>query len=696
VKNKMPRSGAALWTKLALTAALVVGPLASALPASAAPAAPASGNGQAKVLNQENAETFLNDFFSLEQVKPNFQGAAVVIVKDGKVVIEKGFGYADVAAKTPVDPAETVFRMASVSKTFTAAAVMQLVEQGKIKLEEDFRTYTGPLTFDNPFSSPVTVGHLLTHTTGFRVQDPQAADIHPNLDSYVSIEDYVKSHMPPVVREPGTSYMYDNFASLLAGLVVEKVSGEPFEDYMQQHIFGPLGMDKSGFLLEGKLRTDLASGYDITGKLTDLYAVTPTVMPHGGMLSTAEDIGKFMNAFLDGGVLDGKRILSESSVEVMEQYRSGIHPLMPDTTYGFEAAVQLPAAGSNPAIITKAGDLIGFSSFMVLIPEQNLGLFLVSNQAFPLRELLYPAFMKEFYPQYALAADFSDYKPEAESKLERFAGYYSDLRLKSIVSKITVEDGQLMISDAFLGPRPLTQVDDTLFTDSLTGKLTAFKLDENGNSLYLKEPYLNYLGYEQKGAQAAGYTDIPADHPYAEPIRMLQSLGHLENTGGQTFAPKTVVTRSEFLRKVLEVSGVSGSPATTKLFSDTAGHPDEAYIQAAVELDMIKGTGKGQFQPDRGITRQEAASMLWSFYKLQYPDELFMDVELTGKVDKWAVSAVKMMVALGIHGPEVQADANGAADYHAKAQLTKQEMAAILYALFMQPTDQIAAARMQP
>jgi hypothetical protein len=455
-------------------------------------------------------------------------------------------------------------------------------------------------------------------------------------------------------------------------------------------------MEGSGFLLEGKLKDALASGYDTAGEPVEPYTVTPTVLPQGGMLATADDISKYMLAFLDGGSLNNKRILSEATVKEMGKYRSSIHPLLPDTTYGFESAIPFPAAGSNPAIITKAGDMLDFSSYMVMIPQENFGLFIVSNQKFPLREFLYPSFMKEFYPQYAKAADLSAYPPATEASLDRYTGYYSDLRLKTMISKVSVEEGQLTITDATIGPRPLKEAGEGLFTDALTGKFTAFKLAADGKPVYFKEPYLNYLGYGKKGAEAKGYTDVPADHPYAEPIRMLQSLGYLNNDGGQAFHPEQVMTRSAFVRQVLETLGIPASQKDNLTFNDVKGHPDENYIQAALELGMIKGTGKGQFQPDRGIARQEAASMLWSLYKLQYPDELFKDVKLSGTTDKWAVPAVKMMVALGVHGPEVQKGTDGAADFQAKKLLTKQETASILYAIFMQPMDQIAAKLAQP
>lgn len=689
MNRSMLRSGSAFWVRTVLAVALILTLVAPAVHAAAAP--PASAAGQAKPLTTENAAAFLKQFFSKEEVKAQLAGAVVIVVKDGKTVVEEGFGYADKADKTKVDPDETVFRMASVSKTFTAVAAMQLVEQGKIDLKADFQTYTGRIGFDNPFGVPVTVEDLLTHTTGFRIQDPQPEDINTNFGAKVSIEDYVLQHMPPVVREPGTSYMYDNFASLLLGLVVEKASGQPYEQYMEKHVFAPLNMDSSGFLLEGKLKEDLATAYDAAGKALDLYTVTPTVLPNGGMLSTADDIGKFMTAFLNGGLAGNHHILTEGTVDAMKEYRSSIHPLLPNTTYGFEAPIQLPGAGSSSKIITKAGDLIGFSTYMFLIPEQNTGVFIAYNQQSALRELFYPAFIQTFFPQYAAPAKLGTFQPLSAEALDAFTGYYADLRLKSLVSTVTVKDGALNISDALLGTRKLRQVDDNLFMDELTKKFTGFELTPGGQGAYLKEPYLNPFGYEQKGPDGVGYADVPASHPYATPVKMLQSLGYLPNDAALSFQPEAGMTRAEYVRLMLESSNIKESKTEKLAFSDLQGHPDAGYVQTAVQLGMVKGTAGGEFQPDRVISRQEAAVMVWRLLSAQYPDKLFTDVKLAGNTDKWAVPAVKMAVALGLYGPDITPDAKGAVDFKSREALSKKENAAILYALFTNPINQIVA-----
>lgn len=654
------------------------------------------GSKQPVTLNAESANAFLDKFFASSETKPHYVGASVVVVKDGQVIAEKGYGHADLDQKTPVDPKNTAFRVASVSKTFTAAAVMQLVEQGKVDLKADFQTYVKGLHFENPFDAPVTVEHLLTHTTGFEIRDPQPGDIHTDHDKYITMEDYAEQHMPPVVRKPGSAYMYDNFSFLLLGLIVENVSGEPFETYMQEHIFKPLGMNNSSFMLDEKFQKQLATGYDPSHKPVDMYFIDPNPLPQGGMLSTADDIGKFMIAFLNDGKKDNQQILKPATVKSMEQYRSSIHPLLPDSTYGFEAPFQLPGAGSSSKVITKAGDLSGYSSYLFFIPEQNTGVFLTYNQNGALRNLLYSAFIQNFFPQYAKPVQFKDYTPQPAEELQRFNGFYADLRISTLISKLQAggeTSSQLSISDPYLGERKLIQVEDNLFTDELTGQFTAFKTYEDGTT-YMREPYLNPFGYAKKGQKAAGFLDVKKSNPYAQAIHSLQSLGYFENEANQSFMPKTTVTRAEFIENILKLSGLKPSKTSPPTDTDWAGHAAAGYIQLGYEMGMITGADEKQFKPDQAIVRQEAAVMIWRVFQLQYPSELFKDVKLAGQTDDWAVPAVQMMVKLGLYGPEVKILEDGSADFLSRKPLIRQEQAAIMYALITQPTDRIVAELM--
>ncbi len=643
--------------------------------AAEAPAVSASAAAKDTALTSSSVTAFLNDFFAKEGIQEMAPGAAVVVVKGGKVLAEKGYGYADVDSKRKVDPKNDVFRMASVSKTFTAAAIMQLVEQGKVSLDDDIRTYLGGITFDNPFPKSVTVADLLTHRSGFRIQDPRPEDLNPNLDEYVSMEEYIAKYMPDVVREPGTAYMYDNFAFLLLGYIVQQASGTPYETYMEQNVFAPLGMKSSGFLMTDELMKRAASGYAV-GETIEPYTVRPTVMPHGGMLSTADDISKFMIAFLNDGKTDsGAQLLTANTVAAMTEYRSAIHPLLPDTTYGFEAPTQLPGAGSSSKVITKAGDVPGASSLMFLIPEQDTGVFVVYNQNGGLREQLYAAFIAQFFPQYAAEASFPAFTEESPEQLNRYAGLYKDLRVESVVSKVGAGSrGRMVISDPLTGERALRQVAPGLFMDA-NKMLVAFKTENDGSVSYLKEPYLNPMGYEQKGMEPAGFNDIPSTHPYLQHILNLQSLGYYPNDPNQSFGPEQAITRAEYVEMLLRTSAIPLSEKAPK-FADVKGHPYAAAIQTAYEYGLVSGSTKGVFEPDRPITRQEAAVIIYNSAGALYPDELVESVKLKGNTDKWAVPAVKLMIMLGYHGPEVKID-NSGADFQSKKVLTRAENAAI-------------------
>jgi len=681
------------WFAFMLAAALIM-PAPAAVRA-AETEAPASA-GAGTPLTPESAEAFLDAFFASEQAKPGYVGAAVVIVKDDRVVAQKGYGFANAEAGEPVDPAVTVFRLASVSKSFTAVAIMQLAEQGKIDLGADIREYLPDLAFDNPFGEPVTVGDLLTHRSGFEVRDPRSEDMNFDLDLVVAMEDYVRERTPQVVRRPGSAYMYDNFAYLLLGLIVQNVSGQPYEQYMQEHVFKPLGMTGSGFELKGEFLERLAAGYDPSDQPIPPYVFLPTIMPHGGMLSTAEDMGKFMLAFLNGGEAPGGgRVLSAESVAEMGIYRHAMHPLLPETTYGFEAPFQLPRAGSSGKVLAKLGDLPGSSVMLFLIPEEKTGVFFVANKSGTLRELFYAGFLATFFPALAAPAELPAFEPASPEELAKLAGVYADLRIGTLIFRAEVnEDGTLTLSDALVGPRVLRPVGDGLFVDNLTQRFTAFATDETDGIVYLNDPFLIPLGYARKGDEPSGYADVDAASAYAPYILALQSLGLFPNESGLRFEPDRPVTRAELVYDLLRASGLEGSQTDAYAFADIAGHPLAPYVQRAYEMGMVNGDGRGNFAPDRPVTRQEAAVMIWNTYRRLYPEELFTDILLADGTASWAEDAVRMMVAVGLHGPEVTRTEDGAVDYRSAAQLTREEEAAFLYQLMFQPINQIVAQRM--
>lgn len=685
------------WRNLFLVM-LVLSLAFTAQPALAAAGQPEEAGAE---LTAETAKAFLDEWFSSESAQSLYTGAAVAVVKNGEIIAKEGYGYADKEAERAVDPDTTVFRLASVSKTFTAVAIMQLAEQGLVDLDGDIRSHLpAGLEFDNPFDKPVTVADLLLHRSGLAPSEPLPSDMVTDLSIDVGMEQYAGSRMPNVIREPGSAYMYDNFAYLLLGLIVEQASGQPFETYMEEHVFRPLGMTMSGFVLEGALLDHLVTNYDALGEPLETYMYLPNVMPHGGMLSTADDMARFMTVFLNGGQTTDGRLLDESSIQAMLEYRSAIHPLLPDTTYGFEAPMQVPGTAAGSGIVAKYGDLPGNSSMLMFIPDEEVGVFLTYNHAGPLRNLFFQAFMTTFFPEYLKPLATDGRAPADAGELARYEGLYADLRLSGLVSRVQVteEDGQpvLAIHDAYLGTRPLLPADDRLFVDGLTGTLIAFHVNDEGEAVYMREGNLNPLGYARKADEPAGFSDISETDPYAPYIHVWQSLGLYPNEPGHAFEPEKPVTRAELARDLLIISGVPASGMQEPYaFTDLAGHEWAPYVQMAAEMGMVLGDGEGLFHPDRPATRQEAAVMVWNIYRLLYPAEMTSKTALAGEYAPWAEEAIRMAVTFGLHGPEVAFDADGAADFRGNAPLTRREAAAFYHQLVFQPVDQIIAQWMQ-
>lgn len=176
--------------------------------------------------------------------KYNVNGSNFVVVKDGKVLLNKGYGYADKDKKIPVDK-DTVFQIASVSKTFTGLAAMQLADKGAIDLNHDIHEYLDGLKVPNKTGTPLTMFNLLTYTSGVDLPDITTYTSPDYINQEIPMKEFLKEHMPTVVRTPGESYTYDNFAFLLAGYAIENVSNLRFDQYMEKNIFKPLEMSST-------------------------------------------------------------------------------------------------------------------------------------------------------------------------------------------------------------------------------------------------------------------------------------------------------------------------------------------------------------------------------------------------------------------------------------------------------------------
>ena len=276
----------------------------------AAPANPQDQAGVAVPLTKADVDIWLDGFMPYALRTADIPGAVVTVVKDGQILTARGFGYADVEKRTPVDPDRTLFRPGSVSKLITWTAAMQLVEQGKLDLDKDINTY---LDFKIPDydGKPITLRQIMTHTAGF--EEAIKDLIFSDPAHMLPLGDYLKRWTPKRVFAPGTTPAYSNWATALTGYMVERVSGESFDDYCDKHIFAPLGMTNSTMRqpLPEALASQMASGYKPGQDAGKFEIVGPA--PAGSLSSTGTDMAKFMIANLD----QGKGLLSPETAAMM-------------------------------------------------------------------------------------------------------------------------------------------------------------------------------------------------------------------------------------------------------------------------------------------------------------------------------------------------------------------------------------------
>jgi CubicO group peptidase (beta-lactamase class C family) len=346
-------------------------------------------------LTAEDLGAFLDGFVPQQLHRENIAGAVVLVVKDGKVLYSKGYGYADVEKKTPVMPGGTLFRPGSVSKLFTWTAVMQLVEQGKINLDANVNDY---LDFKIPdtFAKPITMRNLMTHTAGF---EESVKDLLEQKDSDdLKLREYLVTHRPERVYEAGTVPAYSNYGATLAGYIVERVSGMPFDDYVERHIFEPLGMTHSTFRqpLPAGLAPMMSQGHMLgTDKAKGFESIR--VVPAGSSSVTADDISRFMLAHLQGGSYEGTQILRPETVALMHSAQFAEDKRLPAMCLGFYEETR-----NGHRIIGHGGDTQFFHSDLHLIQDEGLGFFVSYNSTgrgeTDARGALFQAFMDRYYP----------------------------------------------------------------------------------------------------------------------------------------------------------------------------------------------------------------------------------------------------------------------------------------------------------
>jgi CubicO group peptidase (beta-lactamase class C family) len=435
-------------------------------------------------------------------------GVAVSVVGDGRILFARGYGFSDVEKRTPVDPQRTLFRIGSISKLFTWTAVMQLAEQNRLDLDADVNRY---LDFKLPeaFGAPITLRHLLSHTAGF--EDRGVGTFQTDPARLQSLGTYLGKNIPARVRPPGQAPAYSNYGAALAGYIVERVSGLPFDTYVERYIYAPLGMRCSTFRepLPADFADHAATGYTFAaGRFVPKgFEYIHNIGPAGSMSSTATDMARFMLAHLSAG----RGLFSPTTAEMMSRRLFANHPALPAMAHGFFELRTAP-----PRAIGHGGNTDLFQSNLVLVPERGLGLFVSytgGSQAVRASREIVSLFLDRFAPS---RKDVGLVATNAAAAEEYAGTYRTDRHSYTTLEKVSVfgsdvtvaqSGGDTLTTDAFgdaqlwapvskdlyrwvSGGSPVGELGNLAFLRDASGQVTGFAL---GASPYTQMERIGYF-----------------------------------------------------------------------------------------------------------------------------------------------------------------------------------------------------------
>ncbi|MFC3051621.1 serine hydrolase domain-containing protein [Kordiimonas pumila] len=453
-------------------------------------------------------EAFVDGTMEAQFKLLDISAMTVSIVKDGKVIFAKGYGMQDREKDIPVSADKSMFRIGSTSKLFTWTAVMQQVERGNLDLNTDVNKYLKTFQIPATFDEPITLKHVMTHTAGFEDggmgyligYDPAKAS---------TLAEAMAKHIPARVNKPGAYGSYSNYATALAGLIVQNVSGVPFNEYVEKNIYEPLGMDHSSFRepLPGDLLGDMTIGYKREAGVQDPrpYEVLGGFGPAGSMASSATDMAQFMMAHLNGGALNGNRILQPETTKLMHSVL-----FQPDKRLGGMAHGFYEEYINGHRLIGHGGDTFQFHTNLLIDQDEDLGIF-VSYQTITGskgRNEFIPAFYDHYYPQplekVTPPADFNE-------RAGKYAGTYQFWRhnFSTIEKAMALASGgfsvapsgkNTLIVSGFEEPKQFVEVDENLFRQVDGKLLIAFGEDANGNIQDLYIDGLPFMGLSRAPA----------------------------------------------------------------------------------------------------------------------------------------------------------------------------------------------------
>ena len=322
---------------------------------------------------EEEIDTYVSKFIGITT-----PGAAVAVVKDGQIIFIKGYGYADLENQISVDPKSTVFEWGSASKLFTWTSAMQLMEEGKLDLDADIKTYL-PEKFSQKleYKQPISMRDIMNHTAGFGDYAFNTIVFSP--DQLVSLEEAILRDKPIQYYEVGTASAYSNYATSLAGYTVQNISRQNYEDYVKDNIFKALLMDNTSAhstlddnkkLLESK-----AQGYlpDLQGGFQPGNWSFVSHLPAGSINGTVEDLAKYAIALTPGTGEKSPLFRDSNTLHTMLSPSYDPNGEMAGTAHGFFEYV------GAYRTLGHGGNTAAFTSQLAIVPEERFGLAILTN-----------------------------------------------------------------------------------------------------------------------------------------------------------------------------------------------------------------------------------------------------------------------------------------------------------------------------
>lgn len=420
--------------------------------------------------NFEEAEQQIDALFS----KYNSQtpGVAVAIVKDGKIIFKKGYGTANLEYDIPIT-SKTLFNIGSVSKQFTAFSLYLLEKQGKISLEDDVRKYVPEVP---DFGKTIKIKHLIGHTSGLRDQWALLTLAGWLMDDIITTEHILKliSKQKELNFEPGSQYGYCNSGYGLATVIVARVSGKPFAEFVKENIFKPLGMNDSHIYDDAeKIVKNRADSYEIDDGVYEKRILNQFNAGPSNLITTVEDLGKWTLNFEKPVVGDAEMIEKFNQPTLLNDGKRAVYYADGDDI-GYHAKGQVVRVYRGANVLSHGGHTAGFWSTFWRFPDQRFALILLSNdQHFePLRkgEAVADIYLKDVLkPKKVVVSVPAEKKDSAkfENNLKDFEGEYYSEELSTIYFA-KVKNGKLVLSHHRLSDSILTEAGKDKFSGAIS------------------------------------------------------------------------------------------------------------------------------------------------------------------------------------------------------------------------------------